>query len=102
MSTSTNTPTIREHEQLRQRIDAVPVDTLAVDAVDLAKLLAVSESTIRRWTASGTMPSVLIGGVRIYPLAEIRTWLSKLVSQQCTATPVNANGHGNNPVAATL
>ncbi|MDX1963512.1 MAG: helix-turn-helix domain-containing protein [Pirellulales bacterium] len=79
------TPQVRDPAYHLRRIEAVPVDRLAVDAVDLAKLIAVSESTIRRWTASGTIPSVLIGSVRIYPLEHIRQWLAEMVSSPCAA-----------------
>jgi excisionase family DNA binding protein len=41
-------------------------------AREVAELLNLSERTVRRWIADGTLPSVKIGGARLVPVDEIR------------------------------
>ena len=40
-------------------------------AGDIARLLRISERTIRRWMADGTLPSTKIGGARLVARADL-------------------------------
>ena len=40
-------------------------------AHQIADLLGVTERTIRRWMANGTLPSVKLGGARLVAVAEL-------------------------------
>lgn len=40
-------------------------------AHQIADLLGVTERTVRRWMADGTLPSVKLGGARLVAVAEL-------------------------------
>jgi excisionase family DNA binding protein len=40
-------------------------------AGDIARLLPISERTVRRWMADGTLPSTKIGGARLVARADL-------------------------------
>jgi predicted DNA-binding transcriptional regulator AlpA len=65
--------------------DVSPVNTrppapepLAVGAKELARMLGISVATFWRWDASGELgpPGVRKGGRRLWPLAEVRAWVT--------------------------
>ncbi|MDX1965424.1 MAG: helix-turn-helix domain-containing protein [Pirellulales bacterium] len=94
---------VRDPQLHLARINAVDCEKLAVDAVDLAELIAVSPATIERWCKRGVIPHAKIGKCRMFPVAVIKDWLAKLAQEQCPAIfSPNADGHRNDPVAATL
>jgi len=52
---------------------------------EAAIAIGVSASWLRREAAAGRVPSVLVGGVRLYPTETLRGWLAEL-SEQAEAT----------------
>lgn len=42
----------------------------------IARLLGVSERTVRRWIADGTLPSCRVGGARLVSQADLERLLS--------------------------
>jgi excisionase family DNA binding protein len=44
-------------------------------AREVAELLGVSERTVRRWIAEGTLPSTRIGGARLLAKADLERLL---------------------------
>ena len=40
-------------------------------AVEIARLLGISERTVRRWIASGELPSTKLGGARLVARADL-------------------------------
>jgi predicted DNA-binding transcriptional regulator AlpA len=45
---------------------------------ELAKALGFSITAINRWHASGTAPpSILLGGIRLYPKAGVQEWIEQ-------------------------
>jgi predicted DNA-binding transcriptional regulator AlpA len=48
---------------------------------ELAKALGFSIPAINRWHASGTAPpSILLGGIRLYPKAGVQEWIEQASS----------------------
>jgi predicted DNA-binding transcriptional regulator AlpA len=48
---------------------------------ELAKALGFSITAINRWQASGTgPPSILLGGIRLYPKAKVQQWIEEASS----------------------
>jgi predicted DNA-binding transcriptional regulator AlpA len=48
---------------------------------ELAKALGFSITAINRWHASGTAPpSILLGGIRLYPKAGVQEWIEQASS----------------------
>ena len=45
-------------------------------AAEIARLLGISERTVRRWIASGELPSVKVGGSRLVARADLERTLS--------------------------
>ncbi len=45
-------------------------------AGEIARLCGVSERTVRRWIAAGTLPSVKVGGVRLVARQAIQQMLA--------------------------
>ena len=45
-------------------------------AAELADVLNLSERTIRRWIADGTLPSAKIGGARLVPVDAVHRLLA--------------------------
>jgi hypothetical protein len=54
-----------------------PVPRLALRDPEAAESLGVSASWLRREALSGRVPSVLITGVRLYPVAQLASWLTE-------------------------
>ena len=57
-------------------------------AAVIATRLGVSERTVRRWIADGTVPSMKIGGARLIAEAD----LEQLLTTQVPTTPSTAKG----------
>lgn len=53
------------------------VPLLALRARDAAVALGVSRRTLYAWTAGAKIPHVRQDGVVLYPVAELREWLSR-------------------------
>ncbi len=49
-------------------------------AGEVSAELGVSERTVRRWIADGTLPSVKIGGARLVPRAELERRLGVFIA----------------------
>lgn len=48
---------------------------------ELAKALGFSITAINRWQAAGTgPPSILLGGIRLYPKAGVQEWIEQASS----------------------
>lgn len=63
-----------------------PVPRLALREPEAAEALSVSASWLRREAGAGRIPSALIGGIRLYPVAALTAWLAEQVShQRCDA-----------------
>ncbi len=77
-------------ENLRNHKPQVPC--LALRAPQAAEALGISESTLWRWVEEGIVPSVLVGGTRVFSVDALREWLLKM-SQQA-ATPAQDTGGG--------
>jgi len=45
-------------------------------AAEIARLLSLSERTVRRWIASGELPSAKVGGARLVAKADLERTLS--------------------------
>jgi len=50
---------------------------LAVGRREAATLLGISERLLWTWTQAGTIPHVRIGSRVLYPVEQLRQWLSK-------------------------
>lgn len=52
-------------------------DPLALSETEAAKLLSLSSRTLYAMRQAGTIPHAKLGGRIVYPLAELRAWLSE-------------------------
>src|SRR5437016_3471355 len=54
------------------------MEPLALGAKDLARMLGISVYTLERWSGSGELGPAGIkkGGRRLWPLAEVRSWVA--------------------------
>ena len=59
-------------------LQATEPQPLAVRATEAARMLGISERTLWSLANRGEVPTVKIGGVRLYPVDELRAWLSRL------------------------
>lgn len=57
-------------------LHTVPIPRLSLREPEAAEALGVSASWLRREALAGRVPSVLIAGVRLYPIQHLREWLS--------------------------
>jgi excisionase family DNA binding protein len=67
----------------RRKVDLILSDDaapLALRPREAAKALGVSERTLWAWTKEGDVPHAKIGGTLLYPVAELREWLSRKVA----------------------
>lgn len=55
-------------------------EPLAVNARDAAALLGVSQRLLWTWTHAGQIPHVRLGRRVLYPVDELRKWLSEQAS----------------------
>jgi phage terminase Nu1 subunit (DNA packaging protein) len=55
----------------------VPANTIAVRGDQLAAMLNVSVRTLTNWRQHNGLPSVLIGGTRLYVVADVMNWLDR-------------------------
>ena len=56
---------------------STPPVPLAVGRREAATLLGISERLLWTWTQAGTIPHVRIGSRVLYPVEQLRQWLSK-------------------------
>jgi excisionase family DNA binding protein len=54
-----------------------PPTALALRPRQAAAALGISERTLWAWTKRGEIPHVRLGRMVLYPVAELRTWLSE-------------------------
>lgn len=52
----------------------------------LAEMLGLSERTVRRWIAEGSLPSVKMGGARLVPISALEELL-KEADPSCESRP---------------
>jgi hypothetical protein len=72
------------------------VEPLLVDARQAAALLSISLATFWRWDCSGTLGprGFKRGGKRLWPLAELRTWVREGCPDRPTWEVLQASGNG--------
>jgi excisionase family DNA binding protein len=51
------------------------IDQLLVSARDACHLLSIGQRLLAELTAAGDVPSVKLGGRRLYPVADLRRWV---------------------------
>ena len=67
---------------------------------EVARVLRVSDRTVRRWVARGTIDAIKVGGVRRYRLRDVAALIDPSTSeapagnQGFAKTDVTASGHG--------
>ena len=52
------------------------IDPLALRPHDAAVALGISERLLHDWTTQHGLPCVRVGGVKLYPVDMIKTWLA--------------------------
>ena len=45
---------------------------------EVVKYLSLGKATVQKLTASGQLPSIKIGARRLYPVDEVRHWVSSI------------------------
>lgn len=58
------------------------IPCLAMRAREAARAMGVSERTLWEWTQAGDVPHVRRGKVLLYPVDELRRWLSEQAAKQ--------------------
>jgi len=58
-----------------------PVPRLSLREAEAAEALGVSASWLRREALAGRVPSALVAGVRLYPVAALAAWLAEQAEQ---------------------
>lgn len=56
-------------------------ESLSLRPREAAEAIGVSERTLWTWTKEGIVPHVKIGGTVLYPIAELRGWLSRKANE---------------------
>lgn len=56
-----------------------PLEVLAVRAADVTKILSVSPATVDRLRRAGKLPSIKIGGTRLFRVEDVRRFLDSRV-----------------------
>jgi len=74
-----------------RRLAPAETESLATDPVSMAALLGVSPSTLARWAKAGLIPAVKIGGRVLFPVQDVRDWLT-LQARAGMATALNEQG----------
>lgn len=59
-----------------------PIPRLSLREAEAAEALGVSPSWLRREAGAGRIPSVLIAGVRLYPVASLAAFLAEQAETQ--------------------
>jgi len=65
--------------QAKAERDSSPIEPISLRPKEAADALGISERLLREWTKQGYIPHVRLGGVLLYPVAEVRSWLSQRV-----------------------
>lgn len=60
---------------------------LAVSRREAAQLLGISERLLWTWTNAGVIPHVRIGARVLYPVDQLREWLSGAANRHETRSP---------------
>jgi hypothetical protein len=63
-------------------IDVQPIPRLSLREAEAAEALGVSASWLRREALAGRVPSALVAGVRLYPVASLAAWLTEQVQPE--------------------
>ena len=64
--------------------ESKPVERLAVNALQAAEMLGISERTLWKWTKEKKVPSVKIGRRVLYPVEGLRKLINGLLeNEQC-------------------
>lgn len=66
---------------MRKRRQSVPVEVTALDVTQVAQSIGIGESTVFRMWADGSLPFVLICGMRRTTRADLDQWLANLPRQ---------------------
>lgn len=61
---------------------APPIPVLALRSREAAKALGVSERTLWSWTHSGEVPHIRRDGTILYPVDDLRRWLSEQAQKE--------------------
>jgi excisionase family DNA binding protein len=54
-----------------------PPERVTLKPEEAADVLGVSARTLRDWTTAGLVPSIKLGGVRLYSIDALRRWASE-------------------------
>lgn len=65
--------------------ESSPIEPISLRPKEAALALGICERLLREWTNQGDIPHVRVGGVLLYPVAEVRSWLSLKVVQSDSA-----------------
>ena len=71
-------------------LNVAPIPRLALREAECAAAINVSPSWLRREALAGRVPSMLVSGVRLYSVDELRIWLA----DQTQRPQVDASGEG--------
>jgi excisionase family DNA binding protein len=61
------------------------LDRLLVNSCEAARLLCISESTLKRLARGGSLPVVQIGRAVRFDPADLRAWISQQKMSECLA-----------------
>ena len=65
-------------------IPVAPIPRLALRRAEAAAALSISDRTLDQWTRAGDVPHVRIGGVLLYPVADLAAWLARRAADKET------------------
>jgi excisionase family DNA binding protein len=65
-------------------IEKITATPLCIGKRDAANLLGISERTLTTRSIEGEIPSLVIGGRRLYPFDLLQEWIRKKVAEQRT------------------
>ena len=57
-------------------------ERIALRPEECARALGVDDRTLRRWQKNEGLPFARVGGVVLFPVAEVRAWLEERVSAE--------------------
>ncbi|MGE0755767.1 MAG: helix-turn-helix domain-containing protein [Pirellulaceae bacterium] len=73
-------------KELKGQLASVP--RLSLRSKEATRALSISERTLHRLTAANQIPHIRLGGMVLYPVRELRSWLTSQLETVDAGKPI--------------